>query len=201
MNREIQRLRREQPVAEANREYRLHCDYLLDIEDLGDAETQYDDFVEDTRRKLSRLLSSSPVRPYYTALVRKLEEGRPSFLAQLHRRIANVAKERVKNIPRKNVNWSKAGTDPISLATAANWPGNRAVGITYGGKTNYYTPQSFFGHFGQTWMFINGNRLAQTNPMTRQPVTMGNLSFVRFTGNRRASNSPRKSPNKLLSPK
>lgn len=188
-NREMQRRRRETPIAEANRVYRI-------IRRQGNMHNTYDNAVEsynnsasNVRSQLNRLTNTSPMRKYYQTLAHKLHQGRTSFINSTRKRFppkTNMSAAHLNAVLRamaKNANWSNlTNKDPISLANVSNWPGNLAFRVKRGNQTNYFTVPSFVGYFGMNW-----NKKAVMNkghPLTRGTVERKNINVVRFKGNK-----------------
>jgi len=185
----MQRRRRETPVAEANRVYRIIRQQGNNRHTYDNAVESYNNSASNARSQLNRLTNTSPMRRYYETLAHKLHQGRPAFMNTIRKRFtaannkSNTHLNAILRAMAKNAKWSNlTNKDPISLANASNWPGNLAFRVTRGNQMNYFTVPSFLGYFGKNW-----NKKAVMNkghPLTRGTVSRKNINVVRFTGNK-----------------
>ena len=188
-NRETTRRRRETPVAEANRIFRIIRRMGLEENSYDAAIESYNDQANNINSMHRRLTAASPMRRYYETLVHRLRQGRPHFINQVRRRFNRRNNNNMAQINAAlravatNVNWANLrNKDPISLANASNWPGNLGFAVRRGNQVNYFTVPSFIGYFGRNWN--TRQVMSRGHPLTRGPVARGNITVVKFTGNR-----------------
>lgn len=216
-NREMQRRRRETPVAEANRVYRIYRQLCLNHGSYDNAVENYNHSGANARTQLYRLTPASPMRRYYETLLHKLNQGRPSFINAARNRFQpksneNLAANLNANLRRmttRSVPWTNMKNgDPVGLVDPWEWPGNIAFVTKRAGapNPNFFTPASFTRWF-TNWRTVTnpGNRYAKTHPLNRSIVYRKNVNVVRLTGNKpKKPGSPRvnkkRSPNKKHSP-
>jgi hypothetical protein len=188
-NREMTRRRRETPVAEANRIFRIIRQLGLEANSYDAAIESYNDQANNINGTHRRLTAASPMRPYYATLIHKLRQGRPHFINQARRRFNRRNNNNMAPINAAlramatNVSWANLkNMDPISLANARNWPGNLGFAVRRGNHVNYFTVPSFIGYFGKNWK--TRQVMSKGHPLTRGPVARGNITVVKFTGNK-----------------
>ena len=207
-NRELQRRRRETPVAEANRVYRIYRQLCLNNGSYENAVEHYNHSGANARTQLYRLTPASPMRRYYETLLHKLNQGKSSFISTARNRFQVKSNENlVSNLAgTRSVPWTNMKNgDPVGLVDPWEWPGNVAFVVKRGSHTNYFTPESFTRWF-TNWKTVTnpGNRYAKTHPLNRSIVYKRNVNVVRLTGNKpKKPESPKvnkkRSPNKKRS--